>query len=89
MLTVADLPPLPDASCVGQHALFDPVLGNGHRYREGTGTPDEAPTVCAACPSDAVHHGGGGRAAKFYACAPLDPARLARRRVGCGQRRAG
>jgi hypothetical protein len=27
---LADIPRLPGASCTGKHALFDPVLGNGH-----------------------------------------------------------
>jgi hypothetical protein len=31
---LADLPQLTGAACVGRHQLFDPVLGNGRRYRD-------------------------------------------------------
>jgi hypothetical protein len=48
---LVDLPPLPGASCVGQHAVFDPVLGNGHGYRDQERARlTKAARVCAGCP---------------------------------------
>jgi hypothetical protein len=49
---LADIPRLPGASCTGKHALFDPVLGNGHRYqrRQEQIRLAEAARVCAGCP---------------------------------------
>jgi hypothetical protein len=34
---------LPNAACIGRHELFDPVVGNGHRYQrqEQTGCWDD------------------------------------------------
>ena len=31
---LAGVPRLPGAACIGKHHMFDPVLGNGHQYRD-------------------------------------------------------
>jgi hypothetical protein len=48
---LTDLPQLTGASCVGKHRMFDPVIGNGHRYRDQErARQTKAARVCAGCP---------------------------------------
>lgn len=48
---LTDLPRLPNAACVGRHALYDPVTGNGHQQRRQEQIRlAEAARVCAGCP---------------------------------------
>jgi hypothetical protein len=48
---LADTVRLPGASYLGRHELFDPVLGNGHRYRDQErALLTKAAQVCAECP---------------------------------------
>jgi hypothetical protein len=48
---LADLPRLHGASCVGQYALFDPVVDNGRRHRDQERARlAKTATICATCP---------------------------------------
>lgn len=52
---LTDRPHLTGASCIGKHALFDPVLGNGRQYqRQERARLAKAAHVCAGCP--AIRH---------------------------------
>lgn len=52
---LTDLPRLTGAACIGKHATFDPIVGNGHQYRDQERARlAEAARVCATCP--AIRH---------------------------------
>jgi hypothetical protein len=52
---LADAPRLEDAACIGKHRMYDPVLGNGHQYRDQERARlAKAAHVCAGCP--AIRH---------------------------------
>ncbi|MGB8997337.1 MAG: hypothetical protein WCC65_18785 [Pseudonocardiaceae bacterium] len=48
---LTDRPQLTDAACIGKHATFDPIVGNGHQYRKQERVRlAKAARVCAGCP---------------------------------------
>lgn len=52
---LADLLRLPGAACIGKHAMFDPVIGNGLQYRDQEQIRlAKAARLCATCP--AIRH---------------------------------
>jgi hypothetical protein len=48
---LTDRPQLTGAACIGKHAIFDPIVGNGLQYRDQERVRlAKAARVCGGCP---------------------------------------
>ncbi|MFZ0118120.1 MAG: hypothetical protein WAL99_01450 [Pseudonocardiaceae bacterium] len=49
---LVDRPQLTGAACIGKHAMFDPIVGNGNQYRDQERVRlAKAAQLCAGCPA--------------------------------------